>query len=568
LFFTDIGIAHEGYYRCRVSNLSGEATSNHARLGVERAPEITRQPDSLSVPAGFDATFFLEASGTIWSYTWEVSLDPEDPFGWSIVSSSTIDPNLEILGAQAGLYPAGDEGYYRCEVSGAGYFVYSRVVTLTVTDPGIVKQPQSRSVNPGVTLNPAFTVEAVTAYPPLSYTWYHDGVPLAAPNSPNLALSAIAEEDEGEYWVVVTNSNVPAGTAQSEVAYLTVNDPPVIRNHPEDVTTDVGTGVQLFVTASCDFPMSFQWYRQPLDESLPMEPILDSDGLRISGYTESAPPGVHTRFLEIFPSIQSDEGYYQVEVNSLDIGSVISNRARVILGRLLVCGVENPPLPCLTPLGDTRVYVNHTLQRFTMSTTGGSGTRFYQWMIDREDGNGFVPARPVISSNADPFTAQYDIIGVQFSHAGIYRCDATDNRPFVVSTPEVGLDVFSHLSQAVLANGEPVVIVTEEGFFLFEVGVSGGMPPLEYQWEKETGAKAWEVLAITTVPSFLLEDIQMSDEGNYRVVVTDDGTDVRTSNAVYLDVKHGVPAVSLLSLGLAAGLTALAGAASLRRRRK
>lgn len=575
VFFTDIGIIHEGYYRCKVSNLTGTVTSNYARLGVERAPEITRQPENVTVPAGFTATFELQASGTISSYTWQVTQTPEDPLSWVDRSVSPIDPNLVITNAQAGPYPTGDEGYYRCQVSGAGYVVESRVVTLTVTDPGIINQPDDREVNPGQSLNtplnPAFEVEAVTAYPPLKYNWFHDGVPVGTPDSPDpyLLLSNIQETAEGNYWVVVTNSNTPAGSTTSDSAFLTVRNPPVIVDHPDDLITDEGTGVQFFVTASCEFPMIFQWFYQPLDESLPMEPILDSDGGRIIGYTESAPPGEHTRVLEIFPSSASDEGFYQVEVTAAGIGSVVSNRARLILGDLLTCGVLEPPLPCQTPEDDVRVYVNHILQRFTMSTTGGRDIRSYQWLLDREDGNGFVPARPVITSNADPFTAQLDIINVQFSHAGVYYCEARDSRPYVVSTTPVRLDVFSHLGQAVLEGGATVVNVTEGDDHTFHVDISGGMPPLTYEWLKEVpGTKAWDVIEVTLEPDFTLADIQLDDAGVYAVRVLDDGTDVRQSNSVTLEVEPGVPAVSLLGLGLVASLTALAGASALRRKKR
>ncbi len=572
LFFTDIAIIHEGYYKCTVSNLTGSVTSNHARLGVERAPEIIRQPENITVPMGFTATFELLASGTISSYTWQVTQDPDDPMSWVDVSVSPIDPNLVITNAQSGPHPAGDEGYYRCQVSGAGYVVESQVVTLTVTDPGIIDQPDDRVVNPGQSLNPAFEVVALTAYEPLKYTWYHDGVAVVTDSpDPSLVLNNIQESQEGYYWVVVTNSDTPPGSTTSDQAYLMVRNPPVITDQPDDVITDQGTGIQLSVTASCENSMIYQWFYQPLDESVPMNPILDSDGGRIIGYTEAAPPGEHRRDLVIFPSIATDEGYYQVEVTAAGVGSVLSNRVRVILGTLLTCGVDREPplesLPCQTPEGDVRVYVNHILQRFTMSTTGGRGTRSYQWLVDREDGSGFVPARPLITSNADPFTAPLDLINVQFSNAGVYYCEASDSRPGVVSTAPVRLDVFPHLGQAILEEGAAVVNVTEGDTYTFHAACSGGMPPLRYEWYKEEGDTD-QLLELTTNPELTLEDIQVDAAGSYYVIVRDDGTDVRTSNLVLLEVEPGVPAVSLFGLGLAAGLTALAGASALRRKKQ
>lgn len=596
LFFTDIEIIHEGYYKCTVSNLSGDATSEYARLGVERAPEITKQPDNIQVPAGFPATFELLASGTVDSYTWQVTQTPNDDDSWVDRFSSTTNPNLAILSAQAGPYTGvpggGDEGYYRCLIWGAGWPVYSRVVSLTVTDPGITDQPDSRSVNPGVTMegpsDPAFRIVAASAYLPLKYNWFFEGVPVGVPDSPDpyLSLYFVDEADQGNYWVEVTNSDDPPRTTTSDTAYLTVNDPPVITDEPDDLETDEGTGIQLFVTAQCEFPMNFFWQYAPLNDPENFVDILNSDGGRISGFINSSPPGEHTRLLEIFPSLASDEGYYRVIVDSSgNAGSVISRHARVIVGRLLECGVEDPPLPCQIPPDDSRVYVNKILMRFSMSTTGGRGQRHYQWLIDRGDGSGYVPARNEIISSADPYTAPYDIIGVKTTHAGLYKCIATDDRPDPVETSPVRLDVFQHLGQAVLLDGGETFTVPPEEDFTFEVEVSGGIPPLTYEWYKlvpeESGGKADVELLIgvtTNVPSFTLEEVELADAGKYFVRVTDDGesaggqsesgADVRNSNSIVLEVAGGLPVGSAFGLAIASGLAALVGALSLRRRRK
>jgi len=79
-------------------------------------------------------------------------------------------PTLTVLDAQVG-----DQGEYMCKVTGAGGTADSDAATLTVTDPGILAQPQDLSVNPD---NPAtFSVELDPASTmPVTYQWRKNDV--------------------------------------------------------------------------------------------------------------------------------------------------------------------------------------------------------------------------------------------------------------------------------------------------------------------------------------------------------------------------------------------------------
>jgi len=83
--------------------------------------------------------------------------------------------------------------------------------------PFITGEPQSQTVARGATA--AFTVTA-TGQAPLTYHWRYNGAPIAG-SSATLTLNNVQGYQEGNYWVIVSNS---IGTATSASAALTVND--------------------------------------------------------------------------------------------------------------------------------------------------------------------------------------------------------------------------------------------------------------------------------------------------------------------------------------------------------
>jgi Zn-dependent metalloprotease/alpha-tubulin suppressor-like RCC1 family protein len=120
--------------------------------------------------------------------------------------------------------------------------------------PFIQPLPMRRVVSPG---RKTFLYAAATGQPPITYQWYHDGVPMVDSTNSllNLNVSGIAEG--GDYWLAVSNS---LGTATSSVVKLTVPSAPIIEYPPEDQTIfPGGTGV-LSVSAGGVGPLSYQWY--------------------------------------------------------------------------------------------------------------------------------------------------------------------------------------------------------------------------------------------------------------------------------------------------------------------
>lgn len=102
----------------------------------------------------------------------------------------------------------------------------------------------------------------------------------------------------------------------------------------------------------------------------------------------------------------------------------------------------------------------------------------------------------------------------------------------------------------------------------------GGMGNVSITWKKDDGTKAFvpvqENARIsgqgTTMLSF--DPILYEDEGLYRVDITDDGGDSAQAGPATLTVEAGVPVSGSLGLAILAALSALGGAAGLRRRKQ
>ncbi|MBQ8975401.1 MAG: hypothetical protein IJ072_06745, partial [Oscillospiraceae bacterium] len=132
------------------------------------AVEITKQPESVTVPAGGTASFGVEAAGDDLSYQWQFSKNGGSTWsnvGASIVSSKTANLSFTAKDSYNGFQ-------YRCVVTdGSGISVASEGATLSIGQPAqalaITKQPESVTVPAGGTAS--FGVEATGD--DLSYQW-------------------------------------------------------------------------------------------------------------------------------------------------------------------------------------------------------------------------------------------------------------------------------------------------------------------------------------------------------------------------------------------------------------
>jgi len=154
--------------------------------------------------------------------------------------------------------------YYRLGTTGWTNPWSGRPTTLWIEAPLIEEQPQSQKVLEGDSVT--FTVSA-EGTAPLSYQWYKNDIAIEGATEETYTIESVTAEDLGNYKAVVTNTE---GEAVSNIAVLSLLQPPTITLNPISVTVDNGTNVVFTVEAlNAD---SYQWYK---------------DGTAISGATET-----------------------------------------------------------------------------------------------------------------------------------------------------------------------------------------------------------------------------------------------------------------------------------------
>jgi len=362
----------------------------------------------------------------------------------------------------------GDAGNYRVVVTNSVGAATSAVAVLTVlVPPNITSQPQSRTNVVGTSAG--FNVSA-NGTAPLNYQWQFNGANIGGATGTSLTLAGVQTSDGGNYSVVVTNSG---GSVTSAVAILTVLVPPAITAQPQSRTNVVGTSAGFSVTATGTAPLSYQW---------------QLNGLNIS----SATGGTLT-----LSSVQAtDGGNYSVVVTNLG-GSVTSAVA--------VLTVWLPP--SITSQPQSRTNVVGTSATFNVAANG-TVPLSYQWQFNGVNIGGATGS-------------SLSIDGVQPSDAGSYTVVVT-NLGGSVSSAAAVLTVLVPPAISSQPQSRTNVSGTVASFSVAATGTA----PLSYQWQLGGGN-----IVGATSPSLILNNVQLSDAGDYSVVVTNGAGSVTSASA-------------------------------------
>jgi len=566
---SSISEINQGWYRVKVMNDAGEAISQPAKLNVYDGVRILEHPTNISAPPNANVTFQTRVTGAlpIW---WQWQKAPSSSGPWTNIpgqsgsypigtSPSGNPPGYTIT---ANILNVIENAYYRCRVFNGGNLlgVPTDPAYLEIRDPAIMVQPTSKSVNPGQAVN--FVVSAGGSGV-LTYRWYFfpadlDGETMPPPpavcstpqpcpenivyqgSGPSYAIYNILgppigqgaqEANEGYYYVRVDNSQ---GHVESVVVYLKVNDPPTIVVQPTNKQVDEGGAVTLSITAYSGTNVTYQWRFNGSN--------LTNDGIRIFGATLNALPGTSTSTLQIIGARPEDEGNYDVVVTNF-AGYVISQKAYLIVGDPLeIIETENPG----------KAYAGTAEVRLSVTTQGGKGMRTYQWYK-----NGTAPGNAIgspIYSFGDPYTAYLTLYDVTIADSGVYYCSVTDARG-TIWTDALSLTIYNHLSTPVIS-GDPEVEKKVGESYTFEVIVSGGVPPLHYLWQHDDLKTKTVYTVGGDSPILSLNDLQVSDSGDYYVIVSDSGEiwneqtqtyepETKVSNRIRLNVSPEIPAGNL-----------------------
>ena len=251
LSFVIAGTADAGTYKVKVSNSSTE-TSSAAKLYVNELPEITGEPQDVTIYPGETAVFSVDATGDNIEYQWQA----RSLTGWKTLDTTTDTLVVENVDTST-------TKQYRVKVKNDGGQKTSRTSRINLKSViSIATQPADQLVAAGD--NASFAVEA-SGYGTLSYQWLKAGSPISdgskfqGANTARLSVLNVSPADANLYSVVIVNGD--GITASSNSAALSLIGPAVVTVNPKDTTLYTGQSGALKIAASGDAPISYQWQK-------------------------------------------------------------------------------------------------------------------------------------------------------------------------------------------------------------------------------------------------------------------------------------------------------------------
>lgn len=252
-----------------------------------------------------------------------------------------------------------------------------------------------------------------------------------------------------------------------------------ITGQPASVTVHATATVTLRVTTSGEVPLSYQWRREGVD----------IDGANLAEY--------------VLPSaLPNDAGMYTVVVaDALDV--LESNPATVT--------VLTQPTITQQPL--SQVVAGGSSVTFSVAAVG-SGPLQYQWFHNDIEIAGATGA-------------SHSVANVQASDEGNYVVVVTDafgsttSHPATLAVP-VKAFIVTHPQSKTVTVGDTVA---------FTVTIGGNPPPFGYRWRRSATTKEYQSIPERT-STFTISNVQLTDAGNYSVVVTNSATLIPGNSAV------------------------------------
>ena len=478
--------ANAGTYVVTVRNAAGAIPSQPAVVKVLEPPIITQQPANQTVALGAAVTLSSSASGT-----------PPLGYQWKKNGSSLEGKTGNALSiAQA---RTGDAGSYTVEVTNSAGAITSRPATLTVqSPPTITQQPASQTVVAGASARFSLTATGVA---PIAFQWRKNNTNLPGGQSAVLTLPAVTTNDAGCYLVIVTN---PGGSSTSQVAALTVQQPPGIVLQPASQTVVISNAASFRVQANGTPPLTYQWRR---------------------GLTDL--PGATSPTLTLSPVKAADAGGYRV---------VVRNAAASATSQVAELTVQ---LPVVIVQGPTSQRVSiHNPVSFTVLAAGTLPLR-YQWRRNDASLNGETNATLTLP-DAQP------------RDAGAYSVVVSNPVSSVTSAP-ASLAVLESPAISQQPLNQTVAVGAPVAFLVRAEGVA----PLAYQWSKN-GAE----LPTATNVLLRLSSVHKVDAGAYAVVVRNSAGSVasRTATLTVLDAPLivGQPRSQTVLRGVSVSLAVVA----------
>jgi len=431
------------------------------KLAVVRfsLPEVTLSHSILDVCEGTTLNLNAIVSGlSPYQYQWY-----QDGIELTGETFSTLSiPNAD----------ASHTGNYTCEVTNACGVTLSLPCAVTILfNPVITLEPLNLSTCPGENV---FLAVNNTGSEPITYQWFHEGLPLAD-NPPHITgtgndtlfINGMLYADTGFYYCTVTNTCL---SVQSITVNININIPPAIALQPDSVSICDGQNTQFLINVTGD-SLFYQWRKNGVDI-----------------------PGETSPLLSFIPALYSDTGNYECVILNT-CGTVTTQNAHL--------NMNIPPVIVNQP--DSVSICDGQNTQFLVVVTGDS--LFYQW---RKNGIDIPGANtPLLAFNPANYadTADYECI--------IWNTCGT------VTTQNANLNM--NIPPSIVNQPDSVSICDGQNT-LFLVEVTGDS--LFYQWRKngvDIPGATNPLLSFT--PAFY------SDTANYVCVITNTCGTVTTQNA-------------------------------------
>ncbi|MEI7728392.1 MAG: immunoglobulin domain-containing protein [Verrucomicrobiota bacterium] len=564
--FTNASLSQGGNYYVVVSNAYGSITSAVATLAVWAAPTITAEPQSATNLAGTTASFNVGANGSpVPWYQWYKSVDSNP---WSVIGGAT---NCQLSVASCQL---SDAGNYSVVVTNAAGTITSAVATLSVwSAPVIVTQPQNQTNFVGTIVS--FSVIA-NGSPALWYQWWYEGTALPNQTNAALILPNVQMTNAGNYSVVITN-NVASVT--SMVASLAVMVPPFFTLPPISQSVYAGQNASFTVAATNPAPLTYQWYGNgtllsgQTNTTLTLTNVQAAQegnyyAVAANSFSQTT-SSVALLALRILPP-SSAPGYFSFQ-------NIATNRIFHPTNTPVGSGQTSSLKSTTVPFGSLRISIYYGVGRVPLQTNLND-VRAWNW-TGSNSGNSGISGNALLAETSKGIIGFNNFGGGQFSpgtgSTNAYRTDSLGSCPMQVRvwdsaagdgsptwesfqqklnagtlpigtlyglstiytqavsnpnnipSPDMPTTLSMPYWQLTSVTARPPVITIQPlsqtnlmGTTVnFNVSATGNPAPW-YQWYKSVTSNQWSIISGATNSQWSISNCQLSDAGNYTVVVT------------------------------------------------
>ncbi len=468
-----------GSYSCVVTDGVTTRTTPSTNLTVTNVPIFFAvQPLGATRNPGSNFTFNVSVQGGSgpgpYSYQWKKGT----------TNVGTNSPTLALTNLSTS-----DAGTYRCSVTsnGGGDTITSSGAVLNVRAINFSLTAQPLSAKKYVGQSHVLSVTASGGSGSFSYVWKKNGSTFGAAGTSSITLSNLAVANAGSYTCTVTDINQPSNTAETDAALLEVAPALQITQQPVGGTVQIGTLIQLSVAAEGGFaPLNYQWRWE---------------GLSITGQTFSIYSAV---------ALSGFEGTFTCRVTDANGTAVVSAGAPIELAPEILINTQ--------PVGAKKYSgQSHTL---AVDASGGDPPLLYQWYKDDS------------SIGAAGQTTSLALPSLTPQQSGIYFCRVSDSVGSFKDTDAVQLlvadtPVITQQPQAKdLDAGDPLAL---------SVTVTGGIPPVTYQWRKNNTP-----ILGTNSPLYSKASVTTVDAGDYTCRITDGLGTVLNSTAATVTVARPI----------------------------